>query len=1213
MFFDNKKGINRMKKFFQKLFNIFKSKAFLICLLALFLLCLSISFWIFGSSLTYDENYLFTQTSSKVLVLCLIWIPTIIIFTYKQIKYFFSEKIIKKRKEASSIKAQASEFFSRTKRNFSIVLNDAKKTWKKDIKFKKLPLVMVVGEEGAGKSSFINYSGLEYPISDALGSYKNHHLSTKNFSFYIAKNGVLIDTEGSYFSFENFFKPTNTDEIPEDDMEKNKDYLLRKMIWGKFVKFLSKARFYKKLNGIVYIIDIMRMLNAPKEEMEQGINSLVRRVRECETQLNLKIPIYIVFTKLDLIEGMGEFLKLYNENLGQKTLGITFPTKFTFVPEEIHKSFQELSDSIKASIMGKNTLNSTLEGKYQSYVFFKQLDNLFAFAQDFLQKAYKENDKNKSFIRGIYFVSSYQENTPNNFILASACHKFSVKAPIAQKRSNIKKQSYFVNSLLEDVIFRDIGLSQNILGSFFKKLTALFWGIVAIGATAYISNYLIVQKEEQEKKLANSTLQVEVAIDDLQIRYPKADIEKKSFYVQNLKNILAFYPQIFGETSWTDYPRLQLAYQALNPAKELFLEKSEDLLSLTLVPELETLLIKEKNPENLLRTLYLYRTIIHRTYLQRDLVASWVKDNWELFQKYKIPQEVFVGYIQQLGQTPFVKIKENKKIIDEAKKQLIKISKSQRLYTLLSFRANDSQGSYSIRTEVGGSFDEVFNTSTNSYIVPKSYTKVGAINLMSNINKYIDETIKIEYWLLESDGQTLNNDGKEKIALSMDIIKLYAQEYVQRWQSILSKVEPKKFANENSGLGILAILGKPNNPIKSLVEVVSKNTLLLEGNDLINQAINIGLPVADFKSIFEALSDSFSLYHTIAKQDSFISKGISAVNDKVEEKGEEIKKIDNVTSALPKNEKIMKKISEDVNAIYKKIIAFNTGNLTSQEKIFYALKKPSNPDDPFVILETDSKSLPSEIGEYYNILSSYAWNIVEERGTKELDIAWNKELYMPFIEQIASTYPINPRSKNSLKIDAFKGFFGRGGVWDKFYSQYLSQILIKKGDAYKVDPAYAKKLNFSDDFLNALTKISTISNGILDFNNNIDVKFAIKVIALSGDYGKLTLSYNDKKIQYDHTLSQSIDFVADAFGENTKLSIITYDYNGNQKQNLEFSGQWAWMHLMQYAKPQGSKYKIIFNRNKKFYFDFVIVNGKTSLDRAMDILPYLELPQNILK
>lgn len=78
----------------------------------------------------------------------------------------------------------------------------------------------MLGHEGAGKSAFINYAGVEYPISELFESYKKSHPSTTNFNLYISKDGAIIDTEGISFSRENLYTPTATDEIAEDDMEK---------------------------------------------------------------------------------------------------------------------------------------------------------------------------------------------------------------------------------------------------------------------------------------------------------------------------------------------------------------------------------------------------------------------------------------------------------------------------------------------------------------------------------------------------------------------------------------------------------------------------------------------------------------------------------------------------------------------------------------------------------------------------------------------------------------------------------------------------------------------------------------------------------------------------------------------------------------------------------------------------------------------------------
>lgn len=1191
-----------MKNFLQIVLKIFTSKAFLYTLLFLILLGFATLFWIYSPLLVFNDHYLFTQAYLRILALCILFIPPLFMLTYADIKDFFSEKVIKRRKEFGLLKTQTQEFLLKTKRNFFICIEDAKRTWK-EIRIKKLPLVMVLGQEGAGKSSFINYAGLQYPISSALGSYKHHHLSTKNFSFYISKKGVLIDTEGSFFAFERFFKPQSTDEIAEDNPQKNKDYLLKKMIWNEFIAFLSKGYFYKKLNAIIYIVDIVKILNASKEEMEEGIYSLIKRIRECETHLNLKMPIYIVFTKLDLIEGMEEFLKLYTQNLNQKILGITFLKDFSFSSEALLKNFQELSNSIKYALMEKNANNSTIHAKRQSYLFYKQLDNLFAFAQEFLQRIHQENQKNRSFIRGVYFVSAYQENTPHNFMLTSTCSKYNIKSPIAQHRPNIKKQSYFVESLLEDVVFKDVALTQSILANPYKGISTALLGLLSIALMLFFTHFFITQAHQQELELQNSTPQIQKAIDDLQTRYPQSSIDQKSLYLQNLKNILSFYPQIFSPSSWSDYLKLQLAYKAFAPAKELFLQKSRDMLYLTLIPELEHLLGEEKNPKKLLEILFLYKSLIHQTYLNKDLLINWIKENWGLFEKYNINQEILQSYIQDLTQEPHSDFKENLQAVKEAKKQLQKTKRSERLYTLLLLKSSDFRGVYNLRTEIGGSFDEVFDLHATSYNIPQSYTKNGALDLLKNIDQSLDEVIEIDQWLL---GEPRQED--EQATLCMDIIKLYAQEYAQTWQNFLETMKPKSFINANSGLGILLILGKTNNPIKGLIEVVSKNTSLLSGNDLINLAMNTAIPIADFKSIFGALADSFKPYHILAKEDSLLAQGIS-----IYEQERKKDPLNSLAHTLPSNTKVMEKISEDIHAIYKTIIDFNSGTLSSQEKIFYALKKPSTPTDPFVILESDLHLLPTELAQYYNLIKTYAWNIIEKRGVRELDIVWNKELYMPFIEQIASLYPINPRSMTLLKTDSFKAFFGKQGVWDKFYSQYLSAILIKKADSYQVDPAYAKKLNFSNEFLNALTQILSISNDILDFNNNLNIKFSIQVIALSGDYGKLTISYNDKKIQYDHTLSSNLEFIADAFDENTKILITAFNYNGVPQQSIEFHGQWAWMQFIQYAQEQKNKYKIIFNKNPKLYFDFQIRNGGTSLHRAMKLLPYLKLPQNILK
>lgn len=91
----------------------------------------------------------------------------------------------------------------------------------KDDKVQKIPLILIIGEDGAGKSSFINYSNIEYPLSD------NSHLI---FLYMFLKKPGFTDTERNYFSQEKFFIPSSSDEFLKDDLDKNKEFLIKKYL-----------------------------------------------------------------------------------------------------------------------------------------------------------------------------------------------------------------------------------------------------------------------------------------------------------------------------------------------------------------------------------------------------------------------------------------------------------------------------------------------------------------------------------------------------------------------------------------------------------------------------------------------------------------------------------------------------------------------------------------------------------------------------------------------------------------------------------------------------------------------------------------------------------------------------------------------------------------------------------------------------------------------
>lgn len=1171
---------------FSGIIHFMKSKLFLYILLLSILFVVSLAFWLWGSLIAFNDIYIFSSPYLRFGIIFIIWVCIFLFFLLKPIINFFISLKSEKRMKLRMLQKEADKFLYRAKRNFFISLKDAKDTWKKEVKIKNMPLVIIIGNESAGKSTFINYSNIECPLSDSLQSYKKLHQSTQNFALYISKQGAILDTEGNYFSQEDFFKPESSDEMPEDDLDKNKDYILKKSIWKNFLGFLNKNFFHSKLNGIILIIDTLNFINSPKEYSYNLMRHLTKRVYECERTLNLKLPIYIVFSKIDLIEGMKEFFEIYNEKVVNKTFGISFKDKLRL--DELNKGFKDISDSLLFNFMNKNTHLHSLEDKNKAYWFLKQMDNLFALVGEFLIELQNENaQKNSSYLRGVYFVSAYQENIPRNYILDTICTKYSIKKALGKVTPIYNHQSYFVKTLLEKVIFKDYSLSR--IKSAFKRVTLLGL-VVMICLITYSFSYYFISKNNLEREKSDIVLNsLEMLLTDL--KYDTMSIEQKATLLIQLRNILSSYPELNNKPSLMEYPTLNLSYRAFKQANDFYYAINEDVLKNTLIKEMENILRTDTKNDNILKTLYMYKSLFETEYLNTQLLKKWINENWSYLQKYQISQENFLNGVDSFKNTNFNTFSIDERSIAASFEKLQNTNQTQRIYILLDFlKSHQVKEKYFISQYLGYAQNSVFANNKEQFIIDKIYTKEGMVTFLNNLNAEVDRSINIESWMLNNDTTPLEN----KNTLILGILKLYLNEYQTKWQELLASLKPQNYKSKEAMLNQLDILAKKENPIQSLISIVSKNTDI---NDafLLSEAYKLGLNAGEIKANFTNITNAFAAYHRIANEDSLLKSGASAVGLKFD------------------NENIMEILGKDIADVKNKIVNFTTNsNLNVEDRISYALGNLKEADDPFTAFNDDIKQMPFELRQYYEMLSAYSWNFIENNGIALFNAAWKNEVYTPFINDIAPFYPFNQDSMEDLSIDTFKNFFGRNGIINSFYKKYLNDILVKRKNIYSINPQYKTKLNFSGNFLNFITKTANLSNLILSQNDNVKVHFTIKALDLSADFSHIDISYLNHPIVYDHTLKTQLNIIADQFTPATILNLSAYNYGSYQvSYENSYKGEWAWYKFIKKAKNNG-KYTLNFNNNEKLYFDFELVDSEKDIIAIMRLLEDFKIVENII-
>lgn len=296
-----------------------------------------------------------------------------------------------------------------------------------------LPWYILIGPPGAGKTTALVHSGLEFPGAHAASI--SGFGGTKNCDFWFAKEAVMIDTAGRY-----------TTQDSDETADRNS--------WSSFLGQLKTARPDQPINGVILAFSCADMMTESPEALKVHAQTVRNRLAELNDAFKTHVPVYVIFTKADMIAGFREFFGGFDEARRKVVWGTTFQTRNrkTETHRAVAKEFDQLIARISDEVTDRLMEETDSANRIAIYGFPEQMAMMERNVTSFLSAVFEKPQQIRAILRGFYFTSGTQDGTPIDQVLGAMAAK--AGEPKAGFLSG-KGRSYFLHDLLTKVIFAE--------------------------------------------------------------------------------------------------------------------------------------------------------------------------------------------------------------------------------------------------------------------------------------------------------------------------------------------------------------------------------------------------------------------------------------------------------------------------------------------------------------------------------------------------------------------------------------------------------------------------------------------------------------------------------------------------------------------------------------------------------------------------------------
>ena len=1146
----------------------FLSAVFWTCVVALIF---SVCIWFFGPLIDIAEWRPLDGFWERVGTIAGLWVLVIAILSFRAWRRrrrdrALTEDIVAQADPADeALSAELDELKTKLRQALSTLRKS--KTGKRHLN--ELPWYVMIGPPGAGKTTAIANSGLRFPLAEeglveAIGGVGG----TRNCDWWFTNDAVLIDTAGRYTTQESDAEADNK-------------------AWLGFLTILRKYRPRQPINGAMIAISLSDLSNQDHETQMSHARAVRRRILELREQLGIKFPIYVLFTKADLIAGFSEFFERLTKEEAEQVWGFTFDIKAQKGDkpplDSFDAEFAGLLQQLNAQSLEKMQVERDPARRSLIAGFPSQLASVRQVARDFLAEAFQDSKYEERLpLRGVYFTSGTQEGTPIDRLMMGMARTFGIGRQAIGTGKGTGK-SFFITRLLQEVVFPEAGLVAQddkverryrwvVRGSI--AASAIFTvGLTAFWVQSFLGNRALVEDAATRiatfQELENQIPGNPIADTDLPGIVPALNILRE----------LPGNPVVGApDHPWTlGFGLYQGDVLGTSAAQSYRAALNQHMLPRLILRMEELIQSTMDNPDELYELLKVYLMLGGQApALDKSLIREKLTGDWEIRYPGLSREDTRADlsfHLDVLLAGTMEKIELDGNLVARVQELLTELSLAERLYRgILSSTAATELSTFNVRAIGGPQVTRAFTRSSGADLrdgIPGIYTYAGFHDVFLEEVLGVPERVKSESWVLGDYDEAQQTDVAVA-RTSRDVLQLYYDDYVAAYNALLADIDIVPLESLSHAAEITNILSGASSPIRNLLTEIADETRLTEDRSAVpTEAVSDAGGALGAEALREVRSRRMQiLLETAFRADTGTTQAAPPPGQFVENS---FSRLQELVEAEPDVPSQLDDIITQLQEVYRELdqMARNTSVLAPASDEASALSQF------LASVERFDEPLP----RWSRQIAAGASDLSAEGTRAQLNARWQSTV-APFCAQaLAGRYPFVPQSSQDVTIQDFSRAFAPGGLIDKFFTDNLLRYVNTSSRPWTFKPNQAD-LGISESVLQQFEYAGQIRDTFFAGGPTPRVQFEITPFAIGATAQRVTLDIDNTSIVFEHgaELKPTGLVWPGEFG----LGRITFEPPSNTVEStLSRDGPWGWFRLLRASNlrdlAEGNKKRLNFN------------------------------------